>query len=243
MSVPPQPSLAVVIPTFNSDAWIVDSVENALVAAQDAADDRRTAIGSSLVLVVDDGSTVPITAGRSGSGRPGGVGAVRVIRCDVNAGQHAATLVGVEAAREVGVDCIVTVDDDLLFGADSLVRLLLAGGWGVDSGTAHTLAYGVVAQRSKIRQTVSSAARALIRWRPEAVATSIRCVPAAWCADLDTRPIDTQLLSSPSVRGGRPVVRVEFNSHGHPLARSRYGIVALLRHAKGYVRSWLGAAA
>ena len=237
MSAAEHPHLAVVIPTFNSERWIGDTVQSAVAAANGVVADDRVSIRSAQVIVVDDGSTVP-TQTLLGEAQAAGV---TIVRNEVNRGQHAATLAGISSAWQAGAACIVTVDDDLLFGAGALVDLMLAAGWKFGRTAPVGVAYGVVGQASEARRAASRVARWLIRWRPEWVATSIRCIPADWCAELDDRPIDTQLLSRQTgANSGRRVVRVAFESHDHPSARSRYGIVGLLRHAGTYVRSWAG---
>lgn len=93
-----------VIPAFNEATRI------AAVVAQAAAHVER-------VIVVDDGS-------RDGTAAAANVAGAFVVRHPENCGAGAATMTGIEAARRLGADVIVTLDADEQHDASDIPALL-----------------------------------------------------------------------------------------------------------------------
>ena len=139
------PGVSVVVPVFRSTESLVELHRRITAALHDVRHE---------VILVDDASgsaTWDVVSGLAG--KPG----VRALRLARNAGQHAALLAGVRAAR---LDTIVTLDDDLQNPPEDVVLLLEAlsrGGFDVVYGTSPTFA------QAWWRRAGSSAINALVR--------------------------------------------------------------------------------
>ncbi|WP_081582088.1 glycosyltransferase family 2 protein [Candidatus Microthrix parvicella] len=220
----------VVVPAFNSEAWIEDTLTALSDSIQQAAE-----CGSPLhdaldgrIFVVDDGSVdrTPICARRAAT--------ACAIPIDVevlpsNAGQLAATRHGVATARRWGADWIATLDDDALVSKEFFTAILKAR-------RPQWAGYIVWTSSSRWKRWTSSAIRGLTRpLAPVADASAARLFPVGLFDESDPS-IDVALLRAATTSG-----RLPMTISRHPAASSRYSLRTSAAHLGVVVRSALAA--
>jgi undecaprenyl-phosphate 4-deoxy-4-formamido-L-arabinose transferase len=209
---------SVVVPVYRSKATLSELV--ARVLAQFAADEPVE-----IVLVEDDGGDGSWDLVRSlALADP----RVRGIRHRRNAGQHAALLTGIRAARH---PVVVTLDDDLQHRPEDIPRLLAALSPGVD------VVYGVPQERAHglWRNVGSAALRLALSSAMGAETARIASAFRAFRTDLRDAFVDH---SGPSIVidvlltwGTTRFASVPVQHDARRQGRSNYSVRMLVRHA------------